>query len=127
MGRFTPEELARAAPGRSPEELVNYNMTDGEWAKKGAEIQAAHAEAQHNLEMAKAAGVSEIDTLRFAPEIVELAKLNLGTQKLDDAIESIVAPVRAEFLASFDTKAPVAKHRVGLNEKAFNALIGGAS
>ena len=127
MGRFTPEELDRMAPGRSPEELADLDMTDGDWARKMAESEAARVQAAHNLETAKAAGVHELNTLRFDPDVIAYAKNIQGERNLDDVIEGIVAPHREAYLASFDTKAPVAKHRPGVNELAFNRLLGGTS
>lgn len=131
MGRFTPEELARKAPGRSPQELADLDMTDGEWERKGAEIKAAHAQSVHDLEMAKAAGLHEVNNLRFAPEVVALANYTRGEQLpddkqgLDEIIEDIIEPYRVEYLASFDAPTPVTIHKIGLNESAFLKLLGG--
>ena len=129
MGRFTEEELARMAPGRSPEELASLDMTDGEFEKHGAELRAAHAETRHELDMLKTQGVHEINNLRFEPEVIEHAKLVQARHrdagyKFDDIVEGIIAPAREEFLAKFGTRPPAARHRIGLNEAAFNKLLG---
>ena len=44
--------------------------------------------------------------------------------KFDDIVEGIIAPAREEFLAKFGTRPPAARHRIGLNEAAFNKLLG---
>ena len=131
MGRFTPEELDRMAPGHSPQELADLDMDDGEWARKGAELYAAHAQTTHELEMAKAEGLHEVNNLRFDPTVIALAN-HIRVESphpdkpgLDDIIEGIVAPYREQYLASFETKPPVTPHKVGLNEEAFHKLVGG--
>ena len=131
MGRFTPEQLSRMAPGHSPQELADLDMDDGEWQRKGAELHAAHAQSSHELEMLKANGVHEINNLRFDESVIALANhIRVAAPHddkpgLDDIIENIVAPYRDQYLASFESQAPVTRHRVGLNEAAFNKLLGG--
>ena len=133
MGRFTKEELDLMAPGHSPEELADLDMDDGEWARKGAELRAAHAQSSHELEMLKANGLHEVNNLRFDESVIALANhIRIESPRgdkpgLDDIIEGIVAPYREKYLASFETGAPVAKHRAGVNEEAFNRLIGGTN
>ena len=131
MGRFTPEELSRMAPGRSPEQLANLDMEDGEWERKGAELKAAHAQTSHELDMLQAEGLHEVNNLRFDPDVLALADHMRAQQPLaekqglDEIIEGIVAPWREKYLASFDTPAPVTVHKIGLNESAFLKLLGG--
>lgn len=128
MGRFTEEELARAAPGRSPEELADYNMTDGEWERKGAELKAAHAQNVHELEMLKAAGLNAINSTQYDPEVLAGARVihnqNPAGPSVAELIERQVIPIREKYLAQFDSDAPAAPKKVGANEMAFNKLIG---
>jgi len=63
MGKFTDEQLASMAPGRSPSELANLNLTDGEWERKGTELHATHAESTHQLAMIKAEGLNALNTV----------------------------------------------------------------
>ncbi|MEE9250170.1 MAG: hypothetical protein V3U93_03470 [Alphaproteobacteria bacterium] len=131
MGKFTDEELSRMAGGRSPEELAYLNMDDGEFERHGAELRAAHAQGVHELEMLKAAGLHEVNNLRFDPAVIEYANhIRASSPRgdkpgLDDIVEGIVAPYREKYLASFDTEAPAAVHKIGLNESAFLKLLGG--
>ena len=128
-GLYTEWELAHGKDGHSPDELRYLDMTDGEFERHGAELRAAHAQTTHELEMLKAEGLHEINNLRFAEEIIAQAKLiqsqnSEAHYKFPDIIEGIVAPHREAYLASFESKAPVAKHRIGINEAAFNTLLG---
>ena len=128
MGRFTDEELARMAPGRSPQELADLNMTDGEWERHGAELRAALAQSTHELEMAKQAGLHEINSLRNDYEIRsgarKLHNQNPSGPSVDAIIELQILPIREKYLAQFDSTAPAAAKKVGANEEAFNRLIG---
>ncbi len=115
------------------------DCSDGAWATYLAEgrdqltrAEAAHAETTHQLDMSKAAGLHEVNNLRFDPAVIALANhIRIESPHpdkpgLDDIIEGIVAPYREEYLAGFDdTPAPVTTHRVGRNESAFLKLLGG--
>lgn len=129
MGKFTPEELARMAPGRSPEELANLDMDDGEWERKGAELRAAHAQTTHEIEMIKAEGLHALNSVRFDPDLLEQARAlhnaNPAGPSVDELIEIHVVPIRERYLAEFDSPAPRAPRRVGEHLAAFNKLIGG--
>lgn len=111
MGRFTEEQLARMAPGRSPEQLAILDMDPAEFERYGAKLYAERAEGAHALAMLKAEMIHEIDNLRFDPDVIEHAKAiqasNPGPQyRLDDIIEGIVAPAREALVAKWDTPRP---------------------
>jgi hypothetical protein len=94
--------------------------------------QARQAERVHKLEMLKAEGVHEIDTLRFDPDVIAYAKhIRAGQEEgvrddLNDVIESLVKPWRAKFLADFDAPSTVEPAApVGPHESEFNRILGG--
>ena len=128
MGRFTDEQLARMAPGRSPQELADLDMEAGDWERKGAELLAAHAESTHRLAMAKAEGLNAINSVQFDPEILEGARVQHNRDpsgpSVDDIIERVIIPIREKYLAQFDSPAPVSQSRVGEHEAKFNKLTG---
>lgn len=119
----------RMAPGRSPEELAALDMDDGEWERKGAALFAAQAERDHQVEMEKAAGLHDINSIRYDPEIrADARRLHNQTPSgpsPEAIIERAIIPIREAYLAKFETKAPAAPRKVGANEEAFNRLIGG--
>lgn len=132
MSKFTDAELASMSIGRSPEQLADLNLSDGEWERHGAELRAAHAESTHQLDLLKSAGLHDLAQLRHDPEIVEAARV-LHNQapsgpSVNDLIEAVVIPIREKYLETFKPNAaPVAARKAGPNLSAFNKLVGGSN
>ena len=130
MGRFTPVELARMAPGRSPEELARMDMDPAEFERMGAKLHAAHAETTHKLDMQKVAGLYGLAQIKHDPEVLAAARV-LHNQapagpSVDDLIEAVVIPIREKYVESFSgTTTPSAPHKAGANEQAFDRIMGG--
>ena len=130
MGKFTPEELARMAPGRSPAELTALDMEDGAWERHGAELLAAHSETAHKLDMVKSEGLHDIDSIRYDPDVLADARRLHNQDPAGPSVHAIiergVIPIREVYLARFESQTPVtAPHKAGPNEMAFNKLVGG--
>jgi len=130
MGKFTDEQLASMAPGRSPSELANLNLTDGAWERRGAELLAAHAKTTHEIEMARSEGLHAINSVQYDSEVAAEARVIHNQEpsgpSVSAIIERVIIPIREKYLARFNTAAPVtAPHKAGPNEMAFNKLTGG--
>ena len=129
MSKFTPEELARMAPGRSPEELADLNLDDGNWERKGAQLLASHAQSSHEIAMVRAEGLNAINSVQFDSEVAAEARAihNQAPSgpSVDAIIELVVIPIREAYLARFESQTPVAAHKAGEHEAAFNKLVGG--
>jgi hypothetical protein len=112
------------------------DTSDGAWNTYLAEgrdqltrAEAAQAEVRHELAMAKAAGLAALSTVQFDPEVATAARQihNQDPSGPSSAaiVERVIIPLREAYLARFESKAPVATHRAGPNEEAFNKLLGG--
>lgn len=129
MGRFTPEELARMAPGRSPDQLARMDMDPAEFERTGAKLYAAHAETTHRLDMLKAAGLNELAQVRHDPEVLAAARVLHNAApagpSVDALIEAVVIPIREKFVEEnfSETTTPSAPHKAGANEQAFDRLM----
>ena len=131
MGRFTDEQLVRMAPGRSPEELAMLNLTDGEFERQYAEARESLAQSTHELEVIRNEGLHSLNSVRFDTDIRAAARVEHNKDpagpSVDEIIEAVVVPIREAYLASYESKAPVAAPRAGPNELAFNKLVQGGS
>ena len=79
--------------------------------------------------MIKAAGVHDINSIRYDPEVLAGARAlheqDPSGPTVEEIIEKSVIPIREKYLAQFESNTPVTVHRVGLNEGAFLKLLGG--
>lgn len=113
------------------------DTSDAAWATYIAEgrdqlakSEAECAEARHQMEMAKAAGLSELAQVRHDPDVVAAARVlhnaDPAGPSVDELIEAVMIPIREKYVAAFsDNAAPTARHVPGENEQAFNRLMGG--
>lgn len=113
------------------------DTSDGAWATYRAEgreqlaqAQAEGAEVRHKLDMLKAEGLHALNSVRFDPEVLADARVQHNQDPAGPSVEAIiethVVPIRARYLAQFDSAAAPVARKVGEHEMAFLKLIGGS-